>query len=481
MREHRERELKFDVTEDWALPDLAILAPDGGSVERQSIRLVSSYYDTAGGDLLAHGVTLRRRTGDADTGWQLKLPAGKARTEVSVTDAGEPDVPGSLRDIVLGVAAGAPLRPVAELSTDRAVHRVTAADGSVLAEIADDRVSGKALGAAVVTTRWREVEVELVQGDEAFLAAAAQCLADAGARPATSTSKLARTLGRTPAAEGGVPGSLFGLVRRYLQAQQDALAAGDIELRRGRDVVHPTRVASRRFRSVLRELGDVFEPARAAALDEELKWYAEALGAVRDRQVLRAHLDEAVHALPAETVLGPVARRIEQTLEAETADAREALHAVLTSERYFALVRELRGWREAPPFVSGDRPVRAARRYVAAAERKVRKRLRRAPTAAGPGAALHRARKAAKRARYTAELAEPALGRPAAKTIKRMKKLQNRLGVVQDSAVAGQFLRRAGAAAGSAAGENGFTFGVLWEYERERSRRATAAALRRLR
>ncbi|MGK2855182.1 MAG: CYTH domain-containing protein, partial [Microbacteriaceae bacterium] len=45
--------------------------------------LEAVYFDTPGYDLAARRVTLRRRTGGADAGWHVKLPAGQdARTEV---------------------------------------------------------------------------------------------------------------------------------------------------------------------------------------------------------------------------------------------------------------------------------------------------------------------------------------------------------------------------------------------------------------
>jgi hypothetical protein len=53
--------------------------------------------------------------------------------------------------------------------------------------------------------------------------------------------------------------------------------------------------------------------------------------------------------------------------------------------------------------------------------------------------------------------------------VDRMKKLQDDLGLQQDRVVAAEFLRRAGAAA-VAAGENGFTFGLLYERQLNRLR-----------
>jgi CHAD domain-containing protein len=80
---------------------------------------------------------------------------------------------------------------------------------------------------------------------------------------------------------------------------------------------------------------------------------------------------------------------------------------------------------------------------------------------------MHRARKAAKRLRYTAELTEPELGKKAAKAGKRAKKLQQQLGARQDSVIAAEFLLLAGRVAGTTPDENGFTFGLLYQRERD--------------
>ncbi|NEB75873.1 CHAD domain-containing protein, partial [Streptomyces sp. SID14478] len=74
--------------------------------------------------------------------------------------------------------------------------------------------------------------------------------------------------------------------------------------------------------------------------------------------------------------------------------------------------------------------------------------------------ALHEARKAAKRARYAGEAARPALGKPAKKFAKRMKRVQSLLGEHQDSVVAREALRGIGIQA-HAAGETAFTWGLL--------------------
>jgi CHAD domain-containing protein len=81
---------------------------------------------------------------------------------------------------------------------------------------------------------------------------------------------------------------------------------------------------------------------------------------------------------------------------------------------------------------------------------------------------LHEARKAAKRARYSAEAAEPVLGKPAARFRAEMRAIQDLLGEHQDSVVARTTLRRLAAEA-DAAGEPSFSYGVLYQVERARA------------
>jgi CHAD domain-containing protein len=167
-------------------------------------------------------------------------------------------------------------------------------------------------------------------------------------------------------------------------------------------------------------------------------------------------------------VLGPVAARIHQTLATEEQQAQADLEQVMRGRRYFALQRELRAWGDDPP-IADHRPAGDVERFLHKAQRKVRRRLKWAPQAAEPDVAMHRARKAAKRARYAAELAEPQLGPAAHKVVKWAKKVQTRLGERQDDVVAAEFLLRVGAAAGTTPGENGFTFGILHAREIERA------------
>lgn len=266
------------------------------------------------------------------------------------------------------------------------------------------------------------------------------------------------------------------LVRAYLERQVVAIGSGDAALRRGLDPIHRTRVATRRFRSVLRVLAPVFEGSAAARLDTELSWLQNLLGEVRDREVQRARFARAITRLPDELVLGPVAGDIEQTLLTEQLAARDALMAGLDSERYQRLGSAAAAFvRDAP--LRPDVDLADVERLARGARHKARRRLSTAG-ASGDADDLHHARKALKRARYATELVRPSAGKKAKRAIRAAKDAQRVLGEHQDSVVAGAVLLRLGAALGSGADRNGFTYGLLWQREQELARRARKRAAR---
>ena len=155
--EQVEWETKYDAATGFVLPDLAPLVPSGGRVELGTARLDSVYFDTETHDLLSYGVTLRCRTGTADTGWQLKVPRGEARTEIRLNPTGSHTaVPMELSALVTGVRRGKALRHIVTVRTDRTVHRILDAAGALVVEVADDQVDAVAPGRTAATiTSWR--------------------------------------------------------------------------------------------------------------------------------------------------------------------------------------------------------------------------------------------------------------------------------------------------------------------------------------
>jgi CHAD domain-containing protein len=466
MRQIMEREDKWDVDDRFVLPDLERVV-DGATVQHDTVDLTSTYYDTTGRDLQACGILVRRRDGDDDTGWQVKIPADGGRTELHwpLSDR----APIELTDLLTGITAGRPLSELATIHTVRERYRITEpAAHHVLAEVADDHVRAS-IGDRLLA--WREVEVELGTAELPPRRLTKRLIA-AGARPSRYGSKLAHAIPPRDAAAG--PGSAL---TAYLNTQIDQIIAGDLGLRRHHDPIHDTRVAIRRLRSTLRIFGRLLNQSDVGDMDVELKWFAGLLGEVRDCQVQQRRFGAALEDIPDELTLGPVRARIRTHLQSIELPARTRVTDAMTGERYLTLMATLRRWRADAP-LAADVPDRALVKPARTAARKADKRLA-SGLETGDGVQLHRARKAAKRARYAAELLKPVAGKKAKRKVKHYKRIQSVLGDHQDTVVARAALRRMGTAAGTAAGENGFTFGLLFAREQllARDSRRDARAL----
>ena len=200
-----ETERKYEVGPVFTVPDLASVPGVKGVTPPRRHRLTAVYFDTAGLALQRAHVTLRRRTGGEDAGWHLKLPAGhESRREIheQLGDS-RAGVPPRLLALVSDWIAGQPVRPIARLQTSRTVRRLLGPSGALLAEVADDRVTGAVPGAGVpdatgtawsTVTSWREVEVELASGDAGLLDEVGGQLAAAGAKRSSAASKLSIVL-----------------------------------------------------------------------------------------------------------------------------------------------------------------------------------------------------------------------------------------------------------------------------------------------
>jgi inorganic triphosphatase YgiF len=194
MSEQLEIEQKFDVDTGFERPSFSGL-PGVTAAAPVLHHLSATYFDTADKRLADSKITLRRRTGGTDEGWHLKLPAGSgARREVHAPLGADDHVPDDLVARVAEVIGDTALAPVARLDTERTVVTLSAPDGRVVAEVADDVVTARRLPTSGEPLQWREVEVEVTEADPDFQRAAAELLFGAGARPAGHASKLARVL-----------------------------------------------------------------------------------------------------------------------------------------------------------------------------------------------------------------------------------------------------------------------------------------------
>ncbi|TFV85731.1 CYTH and CHAD domain-containing protein [Blastococcus sp. CT_GayMR16] len=487
---HLEVETKYEVEAGFAVPPLNGL-PGVATVDEPVEHLLEAVYlDTDDLRLLRARVTLRRRTGGPDAGWHLKLPAGNARRELHAPlGRATKNPPRALQEPVVGILRGARPRPVTTLRTRRLVTALRAADGALLAEIADDTVTATLLagpdGAAEVHA-WREVEVELGadhgESAEALAAAVGERLVAVGARPSPSASKVGRVLaGRLAALPTGIPvrdgerPTAGEFLLAGLTEQVAGLQAADVLLRTEQpDAVHQVRVAARRLRSTLAAFHDVLERSVTEPVRAELSWLGGQLADARDSEVALEHLRAVVAAEPDELLLGPVAARLQQTELREVRAGLDRALLTLSEARYLRLLDDLHALLDAPPFTArADEALKPVLRDTTRRSvRRLRRHLATARRATGHdrAEALHGVRKAAKRARYAAEVGRGELAHVKA-LARAAKKVQTVLGELQDTVVTREQCRRLGIVA-FAAGENTFTYGRLHGLEQNRGERA---------
>jgi CHAD domain-containing protein len=297
---------------------------------------------------------------------------------------------------------------------------------------------------------WRELEVELVDGDPKLLKRLDRSLRKQGAARSASVSKLARGLGQgrpaktagptaAPERLGSAPAAAEVVVA-YLAAERDHLAGQDLAVRLDRpDSIHQMRVATRRLRSTLRTFGGLFADGSTAQVEAELKWLGTELGAARDAEVLRARAaDDVAQEREHQPVSASVVRGIDREMARAQRETFAAVVGALDSDRYRQLVAAIDELVAAPAFT--DKAARPARkvlsRPVSRSARKVEKALAAVhdlPPGPQRSAALHEVRKKAKRARYAGEALTPAFGDRAAAFAAAMEKLQDLLGEHHDS------------------------------------------------
>lgn len=492
---YQEVERKFDAGDNVTAPSFDGLAVVARVERSPSVSLTAVYFDTLAHDLAARHITLRRRTGGADAGWHLKLPAGPGtRTELRAPlGDGQPpgEVPAALRDTVSAIVRDRPLVSVARIDTHRTVDLLYGRDGELLATFCDDRVSATPIGPASdgpadgVRRRWREWELELADGvtDRAVLDRLANRLLDAGATPAGHGSKLARVL----AAGIDGPGRAeppADPIHRAVAEQVEELLRWDRAVRADADdAVHQMRVTTRKLRSLLQSAPSVFGLTDDAEVLDELRQLAGVLGLARDAEVLAERYERALDALPDDLVRGPVREQLVGGARRRYRTGHRRVLAALRSDRYFRLLDALEELTCAAP-ATGDGPATGSgagpAAAVTAAHERVRKAAKAADRAAGDDErdeALHRIRKGAKRLRYLAAAAG------AAEVADRAEAVQTLLGEHQDSVVSRAHLI-AQADAAHAAGADTFTYGLLYQQEvalAQRCRAQLDPALKKLR
>jgi CHAD domain-containing protein len=258
-------------------------------------------------------------------------------------------------------------------------------------------------------------------------------LAQAGAAAGELRPKLYRALDlEVPSGGAEIPRGTpaVAAVGIALAAQARRLLLHDPGVRLGSDPedLHQLRVANRQLRTFLRIASGALAPAWSESLRDELTWLGKALGPARDLDVLAERLEADVAGLGDGAT---AASGLLDALDAERAEARVAVVAALSSDRYLALLDRLEHVSDPE---RGD--AETTLRDVWRAEwRRTRKAFARLDSTSSD-ARLHAGRLRVKRARYAAELAGHELGKRGRAFVDAAKALQEVLGEHQDAVVA---------------------------------------------
>jgi CHAD domain-containing protein len=219
--------------------------------------------------------------------------------------------------------------------------------------------------------------------------------------------------------------SVFRFHLRTFAREEAGARAGEVE------PVHQLRVATRRLRATLRLFAPVLPSRFADGAGRDVAWLADAIGAVRDLDVLAEAVTARARKLDQglRRGLAPLA----VTIHDRRATAHAALTATLDSTRCRRLLDRLAAFAES---AVPRRPGAALGDVAPDLVRPVLRAMLRAGRHLGADpapASLHRLRIRAKRLRYALETLRGLGGRALRKVVDRLERLQNVLGEHQDA------------------------------------------------
>jgi len=428
-----------------------------------SDNLKSVYFDTDDMQLRGNKMVLRVRH------------VGRRRIQTLKT-MGEPSAGASLRqewetEISGDVPEASPLRatearlPQPEDRLVRSLHPIFStevrrttytlgADGWEVEMALDE---GRVVGPAGFTPI-SEAEFELKRGEPRILFELARALQRQLAGRVSLTTKAERgfaLLGDEPsprrarspvypadATIGQAFKSIIRVCAEQLLANQDVLfATGDPE------AVHQMRVALRRLTSGIRLFADFTETPETQALREEIRWLQVYLGPARDAEVF---VTDMLDPLAVEMGEQPGYQALHQDFVDRRASSLKTAQQALSEPRFTQFVLALGAWIEGGDWQADNEPIarerlgEPARGYAIDVldrlDRRVRRALRQLAELDAEG--RHRARIRVKRLRYAIEFFAGLFpDKKARRLVATLGRLQDRLGHLNDIAVAARLLR----------------------------------------
>ncbi|HEX3461499.1 MAG TPA: CHAD domain-containing protein [Acidimicrobiales bacterium] len=439
---------------DPAAPSLTALA-------KPAIRQVDRYLDTEDWRIGRAGLVLRTRRKGRREEATLKdsrpADANGLRRRLEVNESLPPegvaalDTDGPVGGRLHAVAGNRPLHQVLEIRTRRRAFSLRI-DGEDVAELALDETTIVGDSGAR-PAHLRRVEVEVVHRWVEALEPVVRDLRDACGLRAAALSKFEAgllalgisipglpDLGSTAVTPESTMGDLaYAILRRHF----GVLLARESGTRLGEDIeeLHDMRVATRRLRAAIDLFVGVL-PVRIGGIRKELGWLAAVLGEVRDLDVQLEHMDNmgewSIAWATSEVIEDPLVH-LHQLLVDQRLEARHQLLEALDSVRYQRLVKGLTSLVIQGPArrsaAAGVPAATAVTDLVAQRHRSVLKGAKRAKKS-GVAADYHRLRIRAKRLRYSLEFTSGLYDGSTDRFVRRMARLQDALGLMQDAEVA---------------------------------------------
>lgn len=429
LNEKLEREVKLRTAHGFRLPHYP-----GRVVPRRVF--TSTYFDTKRYALGCLGITLRRRIEQNKIKWQLKLPSDSSRLELEIP--GQPrKIPSEFRKLLFALLREEEVMPIAKLRTERHGFQVHQ-NSKILAEISQDSVA--LLDGRQIKRRFFETEIELIDGNEKDLAQIKEMMTKAGAFEGDSRPKVFQALDLNlpetfPLVDATAPP--IDHLKAILKHQVREILIHDPGTRLGKDPeeLHQMRVATRRFRALLRTGHDFLDPEWTNLLRQEVGWLGGTLGTVRDYDVLLADLQLEIETLDREDQT--TFQQLFSLLLRHRKSARTKMLEALQSPRFLMVLNQL----EHAAYFPESVPTEVTLHEISARQFKKLRRCVEKLDKNYSDEDLHQVRIRAKRARYAAELAEQSVGKPASQFIRQMKKFQDLLGSHQDAVMTEYRLR----------------------------------------
>jgi CHAD domain-containing protein len=474
-----ELELALDPDDAARLPRLPLLAPlKAGTARTRSVRVV--WHDSPDGELAGQGLVIAQR------GRLWRRERVTPDTEAWPPGGPVPVLAEANSPAALTPASPEPLLPVAAFDGRARTFPLAGADGPMTLTLLQGHVRA-------VAGEHRACRVTLHGPDAAVLELASGLAGDVRLtvpRASLAAEALAVTRGTAPPPrrEGApeLPAGLsvaaaFACVVTHLTDVILHLAPAAADGRDGPEPVHLMRVAVRRLRSAIKVFRRAVRCPAVDAADRGLKALAARLAPTRDWDVFVTETGAAVvEAFPDEKRLQRLLGTAERRRRAHHAELRAFLHGGDFRRLGIELACLAGGqaWQATLDATAQDELATTLHEYAA---RVLNRRLKRLAQADGdiirldPGA-LHAIRLRAKRLRYAAEIFAPLYpGKATSRFIRRLARLQERLGALNDATVAADLLRELSSNGGGQAFALGLVLGFVGAHGKRSRKRIDRA------